>query len=170
MENEQLDQPTGMALNPPPLVYLHEHFKKNNIAGSNNLKNNWVWYSTKDLQEIIKMIEAIKGDGVRLYYGIYNDKVCDFLTKVSKKKDQNNYRDYGDHQGHNTVFFVPTYGGNLDDEHIDNISLETVKEFRDNYEKGLDLPEPLVGGFNVGNICPPPFPPGGNCDHSGSNL
>jgi hypothetical protein len=158
MEKKEFDLSPGMRLDPPPLIYLHEHFKKNNIPGPTLLKNNWVWYSESDIKAISEMIEQIKkddpnkkGDGVRLYYGIYNEKVCEFLNK------HNNGTNYSEHKNHNTVFFVPTYEGASKDEHIDDIDPNTVKEYRDKYNKNEDLPENMFeGGYNVGHICPPP--------------
>lgn len=163
---------SGMELGDAPLIYLHEEFKKHNKKNHEPLKNNWVWFSKENLETIRKMIEEIdvdgkkiKGDGVRLYYGIYNQQVCDHLNKLPDPEDGTS-RDYSDHKGHNTVFFVPTYKGAGQDEHIDGISPENVKKFRENYEQGQDLPEPFMGGFDVGHICPPPK----DCDSSGSIL
>lgn len=167
MENETFDLSPGMRLDPPPLIYLHEHFKKLNQNGCPPLENNWVWYSKEDLKAIVEMILEIKdGDGVRLYYGIYNDKVCEYL------KRQNNGTDYSEHENRNTVFFVPTYKGASKDEHIDNIAPETRKEYRENYINNLGLPETIFeGGYNVGHICPPPKTTTGECaNNSGAVL
>jgi hypothetical protein len=106
-----------------------------------------------------------KGDGVRLYYGMYNDKVCDLLTRIAP-----NQGDFSSHLDHNTVFFVPTYEIAGGDKHIDDISPETVAKYRDDYENGRDLGHKFGGGFNVGNICPPPPPSEIDCSRSGSNL
>ena len=45
-------------------------------------------YSEKDILAIANMIKQIqkddlnkKGDGIGLYYSIYNDKVCEYLKK-----------------------------------------------------------------------------------------
>ena len=159
MEKKEIDLSPGMQLNPPPLVYLHEHFKEKNLPGSPTyLQNNWVWYRTEDLQNIIKMIEKINGDGVRLYYGIYNKQVCDYLNK------QNIGTDYSNHVDHNTVFFVPTIEGSAKDEHIDDITPKTVEEYREKYHRNEDLPEKkFEGGYNVGHICPPPKTSTGEC-------
>ena len=171
MENEQFDSPTGMRLDLPPLIYLHEHFKAYNKKSSTPLKNNWVWYSKEDLKAILKLIEEIKdddpnkeGDGVRLYYGIYNDKVCEYLTRINKGND------YSNHKDHNTVFFVPTYKIEGEGEHIDDITPESVIKYQDDYNHNRDLPKFFEGGYNVGNICPPPRTVGGDCSSSGSQL
>ena len=165
MEKKEIDLSPGMPLNPPPLIYLHEYFKEKNLAGPNHLENNWVWYSNEDLKNIADMIAQIKkgdpnknGDGVRLYYGIYNDKVCEYLKK------QNNGTDYSEYENRNTVFFVPTYEGASKDEHIDDITPKTLEEWREKYIKKEDLPENMIeGGYNVGHICPPPKTPTGEC-------
>lgn len=164
MGKETKKKLTGMEMDAPALIYLHEQFKKNN-TGSKKLKNNWVWYERKDLQRLIEMIDEIGGDGVRLYYGIYNKKVCDLLTAISKP-----HRDYADHEGHNTVFFVRTTKGTAENEHIDDISTETVTKYREAYKIDADLPKPFLPGFNVGHICPPPISPERDCSKSGSHL
>ncbi len=173
MEKKLFDSPKGIHLDPPPLIYMHEHFKAHNIKCSTPLENNWVWYSLEDLKSIVAEVEKLndealkkEGDGVRLYYGIYNKKVCEYLTRVV-----NNGENYLNHLDHNSVFFVPTYKIEGEGEHIDNITPETAKEFRDNYCHDLDLPDKLVeGGYNLGHICPPPKTEGGNCNGTGSVL
>lgn len=172
MGNKHLNLATGMQLEDGPLVYLHEHFKEFNDNNHPNLTNNWVWFSKKDLKAIRKGIKKIKkddpkknGDGVRIYYGIYNKRVCELLTRLSKEKP-NTPRDYSDHVGHNTVLFVPTYEGTLEGEHIDCISQDSAGEYKEAYKRDEELPHSFTGGFNVGNICPPPKP----CPFSGSHL
>jgi hypothetical protein len=169
MEKELSDVPNNMPLDPAPLVYMHEHFKKINAK---KLPNTWVWYKIEELEAIVAAIRALddtatkkKGDGVRLYYGMYNDKVCDLLTRIAP-----NQGDFSSHLDHNTVFFVPTYEIAGGDKHIDDISPETVAKYRDDYENGRDLGHKFGGGFNVGNICPPPPPSESDCSRSGSNL
>lgn len=166
---------SGMYLEDAPLVYLHEHFKTHNKKG---LKNNWVWFDKKILEDILAAIKELddvkimkEGDGVRLYYGIYNKQVCDYLTKIPKKgKDKD--RNYSDHIGHNTVFFVPTYKVDGIGECIDNISPTDVIKLRKDYinEQEIPIPASFTGGFDVGHICPPPRSEDGDCTNSGSNL
>lgn len=162
----------GQKLPDAPLVYMHEHFKKLNHS---NLKNGWAWYSITDLQNIIDMIEQIQkddpsktGDGVRLYHGAYNDKVCDYIGKIPDSTGKPT--SYKDHEGHNTVFFVPTYKGSNVGEHVDVITPESAAAQRTNYQNNIDLPNPLTGGLDVGDICPPPPPGSPDCSKSGSNL
>lgn len=161
-------------LEPPPLVYLHEHFKKQNLA---SLKNNWVWFSKEDLQKIIEGIDQIqkdestkKGDGVRIYYGVYNDKVCEYLDELTKNDKDRRKGGYQDLEGRNTVFFVPTYLGKDESEHVDCITQGSVAKSRDDYQhnRKIPVPHPITGGYDVGTICPPPTPPNTRC--SGSNL
>lgn len=168
MENDQQNKALAtMHLTEEPLVYLHEHYKKN--KGS-VLKNNWVWYSKEDLRDMITAIEQIeKGDGVRLYLAIYNNRVCDFLTAVSKNDpDPTKHKDYSDHEGYNTIFILPTYEGSTKEEHVDCISKANVIKYQKEYESDhpIPVPHPWTGGFDVGTICPPPS----NCSGTGSNF
>ena len=188
---EHLSSSKGMELKADPLVYLHEQFKNHNKKSSTPLQNNWVWFSKEDLEAILAMIKKLDnpgldkvGDGVRLYYGIYNSKVCEYLTQ--KSKNGPNPRDFTNYNGHNTTFFVPTYKGKENDEHVDCITPENVARIKVNFENdreislndakrkeeynsdlGTPVNEDVPGGFNVGNICPPPV---GDCGKSGSNL
>jgi hypothetical protein len=170
MKKEQQNKALAtMHLEEQPLVYLHEHFKKQKISA---LKNNWVWYSKEDLQNVIKAIEQIekdepekKGDGVRLYMAIYNNRLCDFLTAISTTNPKT---DYIDHEGHNTIFILPTYEGSNKDEHIDCISKANVIKYKKEYDNDhpIPVPHPWTGGFDVGTICPPPT----DCSGQGSNF
>ena len=164
MQKKLFNLSTGIPLEDAPLVYLHEHFKKHNNPNRPHLQNNWVWYHKDDLNAIIDMIEKIKdGDGVRIYYGIYNEEVCKYISTLTGN-------DYTNHIGHNTVLFVPTYEGSGKDEHIDSISKESAGQLKKNYEAGVELPHPAIGGYNVGNICPPPPTGKPDCKGSGSHL
>ena len=107
--------------------------------------------------------------GEDAYRLIYNKRVCDYLTAIPKLPP-NTGRNYSDHIGHNTVFFVPTYKIEGKGEHIDDICPETVEKFREAYGRNEELPNSYAGGFNVGHICPPFTPPATDCDRSGSNL
>jgi hypothetical protein len=154
----------GMSLPPEPLVYLHEYFKEQDYG----LPNNWVWFSRQDLQNILNSIDALTsgantGDGVRLYHGVYNQQLCDYLDHANPGTS------YQDHLDQSTVFFVPTYRS-AHAEHIDNISQADAARIRADYENGVDLPIPWAGGFDVGTICPPYTPPATSCARSGSNL
>ena len=174
MKKELFNLSKGRRLEDAPLVYLHEHFKKLNKKSKTPLKNDWVWFSKEDIEAILEMIKKLdqpdlnkEGDGVRLYYGIYNKKVCNFLTKLPKT-GKNIDRDYSDHDGHNTVFFVPTYKIDGEVECVDGISTASVTKIRKDYNADLEIPLPIsfTGGFDVGNICPPPK----KCVFTGSNL
>jgi len=57
---KKLFNPMGpMHLEVPSLVYMHEHFKRQNKS---SLKNNWVWFSKEDLKKIIEGIGQIQKD------------------------------------------------------------------------------------------------------------
>ena len=164
MAKELFNLMHGRSMEPAPLVYLHEHFKNH----KRSLKNNWVWFSKEDIESIYKSIKQIKiedpakdGDGVRLYYGIYNQRVCEYLKKLTGS-------DYSDHKDHNTTFFVPTYSGKTEDEHIDCITKADAVRMKDDYDHDRALSDPKlnVDGYDVGTICPPPA----ICDGSGSHL
>lgn len=175
MKKKLFNLSNGMHLEDAPLVYLHEEFK---IINKKKLKNNWVWYSLQDLKDIVAEIENLddenlqkEGDGVRLYYGIYNKRVCDYLTAI-KKMPPNENRIYADHDGHNTVFFVPTYKIKGRDEKIDDINMADLAKLKEAYKNNLEIPVPknITGGYNVGNICPPPPTGKPDCKGSGSQL
>ena len=155
MATELLNLVDGKPIINEACVYLHEHFKKN----KSKMNNGWVWYSTDDLQAILKSIGELtsgsrKGDGVRLYYGVYDKHVCKHINKA-------------DHLDYNTVFFVPTYSEVDKGEHIDFMTEKEVTDARKKYETDTPLPEKLVQGYNVGTICPPPNT---GCRNSGSRL
>ena len=186
--------PNGMKLRADPLVYLHEHFKNHNKKSNTPLQNNWVWFSKEDLEAILEMIKKLDnpateqvGDGVRLYYGIYNKRVCEYLNQLSANEP--NPRDFTNYEGHNTTFFVPTYKGAEKDEHLDAITTQSVAKIKNDYANDASIDvitsrmkgnvenimqnsdeKDFEGGYNVGNICPPPLNPGGHCKTSGSNL
>lgn len=174
MKKKLLNLMDSKHLEDEPLVYMHEHFKNQNHS---SLKNNWVWFSKEDLEKIIGGIEQIqkdetskKGDGVRIYYGVYNKRVCDYLDELNKSDSHPRKGGYKDHEGRNTVFFVPTYQGKNDSEHIDCITVASAAAARDDYkhDRPIPAPPPFTGGYDVGTICPPLTPPNTSC--SGSNL
>ncbi|MBS1497461.1 MAG: hypothetical protein JSU03_01010 [Bacteroidetes bacterium] len=153
----------GRTLKHQALVYMHEEFK----AKNKSFKNNWVWYSRSDIQNILNAIDNLPaGDGVRLYHGVYDKAVCDYLNTLTSTQDYNN------HIGHNTVFFVPTYKGSEADEHIDNISAAEADMDRADRNAGKPIPQSFDGGegYNLGTICPPPTPPKTECGKKGNNL
>lgn len=161
---------TGLQMEAQALVYMHEHFKKN----GSNLKNRWVWYDKAFFKEISDYLQKnAQIDGVRIYYGIYNRRVCEYLEHVKQGSQgpQPNYMEYVDH---NSAFFVPTYGKHRTEEGSDaeqetsedGIPTTDIARFRKHYQNNDPIPLPAIGGFNAGHICPPPR----KCGNSGSKL
>lgn len=159
--NQAIQATTDKSLSPTATIYVKKakemvdyYYQLPRYLQFFNRNNNLVWdsrcawFSKEVLDTLRKILECEKGDGVRIYYGVYNSKADD-----------------GDYYRYKTVIFTTTYDSTVDGKkyHRDNLSdtCEVKRRFYDDLNSNKMLPT------NHGSLCPPPD---GQCFNGGALL